>query len=96
MWGLFGETLHLPPAAVTVICKPQHAAKIFFSFSKHFLANCICFLISLLLSLTLKVLPVKMIPLYFFNDFTILEIDLSSPGATISISQFGSIFLHLI
>ena len=90
--GPFGEALHFPPAAVTVICKPQQAAKIFCSFSKHFFANSICFLISLLLSLTLKVLPVKIIPLYFFSEEIILLIDWSSLGDIISISLFASIF----
>ena len=92
IWGPFGEILHFPPAAVTVTCRPQHDAKIFCSLSKHFLANSICFLISLLLSLTRSVLPVKIIPLYFFKDFMIFKTDLSSPGATISISLLGSIF----
>ena len=35
----YGDILHFPPAAVTVICNPQQAAKIFCSFSKHFLTN---------------------------------------------------------
>ena len=85
----FGETLHFPPAAVTVICNPQQDAKIFFSYSKSFLTNLIWLFTSLLLSSTRKVLPVNITPSYFFKVDKIFKTDSSFPGSTIFISQFG-------
>ena len=85
-------TLHLPPAAVTVTCKPQQAAKNFFSCLKHVFANSMCFFTSLLWSFIRRVLPVKTTPSYFLRDEKIFEIELSSTGSTMSISQFDSSF----
>ena len=68
-----GATLHLPPADMTVTCKPQQAPNIFFSCLKHVWANSICFFTSSLSLSTRKVLPVKITQSYFLKDDKIFE-----------------------
>ena len=55
-----------------------------------------CFFISSLLSLTLNVLPVKIIPLYFFKDDIMLKIDLSWLGILLFICLVALIIRYLI